>query len=799
MKQRSRSGLRKQMESIGRQLLTKRGYGTSGAFMMPPIPECRFIDKLPENIELQGQTAAEKGNQDGYEAEVKVYRCLEEVKSNVVVLHQVLYTHDQYAAFLLNHNCTKKNCKQTGDKKKCKKGSEVHPCHQTGTNNLEGETDFVVIGDNFVTVFEVKGLSVTKYETSSTISESSSKCSIRRDGMPLQRKNAVKFEACCEDAVRQRNRMVELIKSIDPFVMVYDFTIFSNISKEEVDERYRSDKTLLFSEDIVDFNRMIDDFEKNSPINKARKSGNRLKHSLLGLWCIDQGNNWKDTACSLPQCIMDTNEKLQRALVTRKSVDEAKPKVSARKGKGKGKIKKYPENQEMIEAPDLFKDFLKISCLTNEQLNVFHSEKRFLWVEGPAGSGKSVVMLGKIIHLALTTPPESRILLMMVGSEMSPAPKHCLKVLNSIRDDIKCLEIDYDYRDVCNCFGYCVCCVEEGDLNHFLDEAYRSLLLRDDTTTSKIVLLVMRRCLAKSMKTFIARFNHVFVDDHQHVITCIRADSGNQAKSFIDKNIIFEGFLPIVKTSDKNKTGIWIFCDKAQSFVDWSWCSDDVKIGQLNAVQDEFRKYFVNSEKLTVVLRNTYEISAVLSKIRETSNARIFLPVNFLQQKSGHILRGPKPIIYLLRDDRPAFTMKYVLTKELEKLKESDPCLENKDISVLFQYTSDPTNKMERTLKAIYPVSKRWGSTEDLMIDVIGTSNCMSAEWPASIFVYRCERQVDNIDFSFALPILYTAISRARVYSTVIMFNYKPNDCKYIDTFLEELKECRDICRIIEH
>ena len=782
-----RSGLRKRIEeSIGRHLLTKRGYGTSGAFMMPPIPDCRFIDKLPENIELEGQTAAEKENQDGYEAEVKVYRCLEEVKSNVVVLHQVLYTHDQYAAFLLNHNCTKKNCKQTGDKKKCKKESEVHPCHQTGTN-LEGETDFVVIGDNFVAVFEVKGLSVAKYETSSTISESISKCSTRRDGMPLQRKNAVKFEACCEDAVRQRNRMVELIKSIDPFVMVYDFTIFSNMSKEEVDERYRSDKTLLFSEDIIDFNRMINDFETNSPINKARKSGNILKHSLLGLWCIDQGNNWKNTSCSLPQCIMDTNEKLQRALVTRKSVDEAKPKESARKGKGKGKIKKYPKNQEMIEAPDLFKNYLKINCLTNEQLNTFHSEKRFLWVEGPAGSGKSVVMLGKIIHLALTTPPENRILLMMVGNEMSQAPKRCFEVLNSIREDIKCLEIDYDV-DIGK---------EEGYSNYLLGRAHRSLLLRDDTDTSKIVLLVIRMCLSANMKTFIERFDHVFVDDQQHLIDCIRSDIMPDI-SLSYKNIISEGLLPIVKKSDSNKTGIWIFCDKAQSETDGF---AHLVPSQFGAVEDEFRTCFVNSEELSVVLRNTYEISAVLSKIRGTFKGTFFdggEPVNLLQQKSGHILRGPKPVIYLLMDSRPAVTMKYVLTRELEKLKVSDPCLENKDISVLFHLTEDPTNTIKYTLDAICPVLEKWNCTED-PINLIATTNCMSAEWPASIFVYRCERQDDTIKYSIALPFLYTAISRARVYSTVIMFNYKPNDCKYTDTFLEELKECRDICWIIEH
>ena len=148
----STSGLRKKIEeTIGRQVLEKfcqRIDGTPGPIMIPPIPESKHIDKLPEDVELEGQTLAEKNLQEGYEAEVKVFRRFEELRGDVIVLHQLEYTHEQYCSFIPGHKCNKKNCE---------KGPEVHPCHQV-KGNIDGETDFVVISSTFVAVFEVKGL-----------------------------------------------------------------------------------------------------------------------------------------------------------------------------------------------------------------------------------------------------------------------------------------------------------------------------------------------------------------------------------------------------------------------------------------------------------------------------------------------------------------------------------------------------------------------------------------------------------------------------------------------------------------
>ena len=183
----SASGLRTRIElTIGKEISKKycQFEDRSGPIMLPPIPACTVIDilrenfdlerKTPENAQLKKQTAADKKLQDGFEAEMKVYRVLEDLRRNVIILHQLSYTHEQYSTFKKEHLCTKKKCRDSPDH---------HCCHQNSNEtkaNIEGETDFVVMGEDFVAVLEVKGLRVPRYVT--CCSELISECSVRKTG-----------------------------------------------------------------------------------------------------------------------------------------------------------------------------------------------------------------------------------------------------------------------------------------------------------------------------------------------------------------------------------------------------------------------------------------------------------------------------------------------------------------------------------------------------------------------------------------------------------------------------------------
>ena len=768
------------IENIGRKIFEKYFQNkddTCEPMMVPPIPDSKFIDKLPEDVVLQGQ--------DGYEEEVKVFRCFEEIKRPFTVVHQLEYTHEQYSVFRPSHQC---------HQKKCKRGMEEHLCHQAD-KNIDGETDFVVLGEYFVAVFEVKGLSVPKYE--SCCSELISKCSVRRNGISssVQNRNADKFEACRDDALRQRKRIVDLVESVDKTLDVYQFTIFSNINQEEVDEQYLSDKTLLFSGDLNNFTAW---FETNIPPPQVGDEDVNMmvvKCCLLGLWCIDPDNKWKDTTCSFSHCINDVNGKLRRALVTKKLVDEETAGQSRSCGKNRKqkqkqvKEKKCPENPGMVDAPDIFKKYLKVRSLTKDQLDVFNSNERFLLVDGPAGSGKTIAMMGKVINLALTSP-EKKILIMLAGIDNDPAIEHHKQLLNNIRHDITCEIVTYRVS-------------EEGDISDRLEEAHVLLSKQLSDCASNIVLLIIQDGLSESMHDLITKYDYVFCDDYQKLFDFIIFDNNREPGS-AHKNIISEGLLPVLKNRDKSKTSIWILCDDGQSVYN-KFLHERPEFIEVKTSDDEFRSYFVNSQ-ISVNLRNTYEISEVLSIIREhyekidfTGTGSVKLP----QHKNGHFLRGGKPVFYLLKDNETT-TWRDILIRELDKLRRSNSCLENKAIAVLVNVIDDEVQHMLDTVNGVV----EGYNTADNTITVGQTAECVSAEWAAVICIHRYrtfsttvtlpDNSEREVTYSFTIPRLYNALSRARVYSTVILFNYRQNECEYDDKLLDELRERGDVCKIID-
>ena len=783
------AGLRKIINTIGEEILDKYCQSsTSEPIMIPPIPDSKFLEKFPEG-ELEGKAASYKDLQDGYKAEVKVYRCFEELKRNVIVIHQIEYTHEQYSPFVPQHNC---------NKKRCKKGPQVHPCHQPD-KNIDGETDFVVIGPDFVAVFEVKGLTAFKYK--SCCSELISKCSIKRNGIEssVQERNAVKFEGCCEDAARQRNRMVNLIKHLETDFDIHKFTIFPNISKEEVDEGYLSDTTLIFCEDIETFTSWFDtNIPSSDPdpenINSAMIS---VKRSLLGLWCINTDNKWNTSDCSLSKCIMDINRKLKKALVTQQAIDQDKSKYKAQE--------KYPNNPVMVEAPDLFKNYLDINCLTQEQLDVFNCEERFLWVEGSAGSGKTVAMLGKIIDIVLNRDTEGKVLVMAycMDKSISPAVLRYHEVLNNISEDITCTKEYYPSSE------------EVGDIADRVSVAERSLVDQLSTCSSRIVILsLMNTLTAPSLCDIITCFNYVFVDDYQALIDLSIA-SIQRGPSY-KKDFLSEGLLILlaVKNCSTNNDFLWVFCDMGQSFLG---NLTPVKVCDiLNTLEldlsDKLRKRFVFQKLLSVNLRNTHEISSVLSVIREHFDAVEFTGVGTLglpKQKNGHFLRGTKPTIYLLwADDPGSCSCIEILKEELLNLRGPGSVLDDKDIAVLID--EDEGNNFVICMLMLSMVKselERW----NIDITVQYASACISVEWPAVLYMCRYTpfeskptvitysgNSLEKITFSNIFPFLYNALSRARVYSTVIIYNYIPNICKYTDNMLSELRERRDICRILD-
>ena len=723
------TGLRDTIEKkIGRQILERIDQArdaSSGPTMIPPIPVSKFIDKLPEGV-LEGQNVIEKEHQESYEAEVKLYRSLEDINNTYFVIHQLEFTHEQYCAFVGEHLCNKKNCK---------KGPQDHLCHKEA-KEVEGESDIVVVGENFVAIFEVKALNLENTT-----------------------EDELKFHGCCESAIIQRKRIKELIQSICSSVMIFEFTAFPNIFVDEVREGWLKDETLIFCEGLETVTAIIDCCgELSSLMTIATREIHQLWVSLLGLWCIDKEGKWNLNKCSLAMCVQDLDQKLRKSLVTRKSVDEERLKTSTKRGKGKCKTKKYPENPEMVEAPKLFKDHLNISSLTRDQLDVFNSKERFLWVEGPAGSGKTVVMLGKIIDIILNEPLNKRVLVISGGWNDVSALEGHVQLLNKITT---CIKVFCDFY------------VEENGSDDQVLRAEESLSEQLGDHSNRVVILEVgyKHRISDTWYKHITGFDYAFVDDHQAITERLILSDWEEYEG----DIVEAGLLPVVEDRANNKTSLWIFCDVVQG---WFFIAD--LIFRVPWHFPQFKYLFTNEKLLNVNLRNTYEISAVLSVIREHFNA-IDIPwedaYSIPQQREGHFLRGTKPVIYLLHDDDPV-SLKRILEEQLTTLG---------DIKLIFnRYENDfPEEKIINRFNPGFVYES------------------ISSEWPAVIYVHRFNHHeflthIEGRHHTYNFSKIYLALSRARVYAVMILYDYKPNVSERTDRLLSQLRTRSDVCKIIE-
>jgi len=164
--------------------------------MLPRAPEQTYVDKYPEEDQPGPSFRDDKRQQANYETEVKVYRALEEVDGNFIVLHSFKYTHHQFRTCVgkshIRKGCSK--CKNAGDQ--------------------DGECDFLIIcADSFI-VIEVKNMEnvgeVLECEPDFHL------CSIGEDCQPgCNREQQLRsLNGTFKKTVIQRNKIVEPIKCI---------------------------------------------------------------------------------------------------------------------------------------------------------------------------------------------------------------------------------------------------------------------------------------------------------------------------------------------------------------------------------------------------------------------------------------------------------------------------------------------------------------------------------------------------------------------------------------------------------
>ena len=569
--------------------------------MLPRAPEQTYIDAYPAKDPAAGPSFADdKRHQLDYETEVKVYRALEEVDGNFIVLHSFKFTHHQYR-LCAGESHIRKGCPK---------------CKGKNASNQDGECDFLIIcADKFI-IIEVKNMENIDGECTT---------------------NKLKaLIGTYRKSVEQRNKVVELIKCIDKNANILQFTAYPNFSKQFKDQfqfskmtelRLSDDElsTIIFEEDfsrnklkknwisrlVSFFSRRCKKYENssnfvawwaanvtqaNSPSSDSHK---KVRNILLAIWATESKTCDK-SKCSLGRCIMDVNKELKEGRITFEP--------------NKGKKRKRDQNPGVVKAPDVISRCVGVINLTTQQNDVFYSSEKLLWINGPAGAGKTVILCGKIIQLLQSGSDNKVVVFKFVGEGNNSL--HYQHALDKASIEYKLISTSKDKHT-------------PAQLADLITESSCSVIIVEIQITD----VFNRMTLLIDRLSVLSGYN-LFVDDIQSVIDY--KITTEICTVLIDK--LLE--LSVDKT-------VWIACDLVQA---WAILDKDISI-VANLLTDKLTPN--QRATLTMNLRNTSDLSIILSVIRDqfvrlyslkSDNLDLVLPT----QLQGHFIHGPLPVIHVL-------------------------------------------------------------------------------------------------------------------------------------------------------
>ena len=627
--------------------------------MLPIAPDQTYIDKYPESSPAFRD---ERKCQSDYEAEVVVYRAVEKLdEKRVIVLHNFEYTHHQYR--LCDKDHVRKGCPE------CKKPA-----------NRVGECDFLVICPDRFIIIEVKNM--TNFEREFLACDPDFHlCTIDEDWenpecMTMKKHSEVLNETF-KKSMQQRNKIVNLIECIDievekikyfereflacdpdfhlctidedwenPECMtmkkhlevlnktqkslqqrhkdipILQFTACPNLSAKYREEfADQPDKnSIIFKEDLDNFSAWWLDNVINNPlildpgVNLPNNCEN-VRNTLLALWCTEK-DKCDQSRCSLGQSILDISKRLKEGKFT----------FVLKQGKNRA------QNPGVIKAPDVIRNNVKVENLTVEQGNAFKSKENFLWINGPAGAGKTVILCGKILQLLESNSDNKVVVLKFTGDGNNS--QHYQSALDNARIKYELIstssEDEHTPTQLAKLITKSLCNVVIVEITDIPDTTYFTDIL-----------------------SVLSGYN-LFVDDIQSVIR-----SNTTAEMW---SVLINKLLEL----SANKT-VWIACDLVQV---WFIINTRIIVNVANSIIDLLTPN--QRATLTMNLRNTFDLSHILSEIRDQFVKSCSLKSNILDlvlpaQSAGHFIHGPLPVIHVF-NDRNVNSIGSVFDTELDRL-----------------------------------------------------------------------------------------------------------------------------------
>ena len=681
--------------------------------MFPPAPKQTYIDVYIDEEPSSNTFEKDKRLQANYETEVLVYRALEMMNELIFVLHGFEYTHHQYRMCDTSH--VRKKCG------KCKNASYI-----------EGECDFLVIGKNYIVIIEVKNIPYDKNEELTELIAKELTGSLAK-----ARKQGEKVKSLVNGLLKQVYGKVDA----DMFP-VYQFSAFPNTHRTLFQNIDVELEQIICEEDLSDFSSW---WSRNVTALISNDYNSRfIVEILTAIWCTEK-KQCDERKYSLGKCIMDIDEELKKGKITFLS-------------------KNRPSNPNVISVSDfegatinnsetnIFSDIIGVVNLTKEQCDAFNKDQNLLIINGPAGSGKTIILLAKIIQF-VKSAQENRAILFIFGGADNESDS-----INRYRETFRRADIKYDL-------------IEAQPDN------------RDDTLLQKI--------LDSKQNNQVVMFRKIGLNFKQkdmipELLSALKGQ-GCEIQVFVDD---FQGALhhydypdalvdAVMELSATNR--IWIACDFTQ--ITWFFSGYTAH----GAIKTIIRRLSIpeNCVTFTLNLRNSCDIAGILSKLRERT-AQYFTPktvnimdVAFPALRPGHFIHGPRSVIYILEtkfeDDDVGnaifgIIIRNILIEQLGKLCDtSDSCGLNIGIIGDIEIFSSDIKEAIESIES--PVSRN-------KVELCDLYSCYSAEFPAVIVITN-----------MGMENLYLEMSRARVYCCVILYrNLADSSGPRINELLDDLK-----------
>ena len=320
--------------------------------------------------------------------EFKVYRSLEQLKGkDIIVMHGFKYTHYQYRMWFSDH-----------EPSKCAKKKQQPNCKKSGVHSLEGKNDFVVIGSNYIAIIDDKtGSSIKSTEEFVKIENR-----MQDDKLVHVIKGIADATLNVESAHWQsKSTPMPMAFTPTPFKVFRFVVLPQDTSNSIFDQIVKKQQNVgwIFDHDLDNFQcwwnkNVIEKSESNSVVILG--DFEKVKCVLWTLWATED-NTFDGSLIGFERDLITTDKLLKDSEHTFTSKTRLiSPNVLRTK--------------DLKSAEVIFHDILGIKYISEEQKQAFENQSRRLIITGCPGSGKTLILLARFIHHALSKPNESIVL-----------------------------------------------------------------------------------------------------------------------------------------------------------------------------------------------------------------------------------------------------------------------------------------------------------------------------------------------------------------------------------------------------